>query len=353
MKLTFVVFVGHTMTKKTRKLQQMSSPVQEETGLTTLQGELSKGTELLLATAKKIEERHAMLKEAERRYALLTDMMEKNAAVARTKIVLDIGGKRFATSKSTLLSIPNTYFHAMLSSGKWEPDEDGCYFVDRNPKHFSVILDYLRTHEKPDLSGMPKEDVAKLRRDMDYFQIPLDPILVDSVILDKNPQWLDVLNEWLPNKKLELIFRASRDGFAASDFHRCCDNRGPTLVVVQCTKGWVFGGFAGAPWNSPYSGGYIQSVENTSFLFTLKNPHSLQPARYNCAYASRELYGHASYGPTFGSGHDLHISDSSNATTSSYTSFPNGYSDTTGQGQNTFTGSHQFTVKEYEVFAVK
>jgi len=25
-----------------------------------------------------------------------------------------------------------------------EPDEDGCYFIDRNPDFFPIILDYLR-----------------------------------------------------------------------------------------------------------------------------------------------------------------------------------------------------------------
>jgi hypothetical protein len=51
--------------------------------------------------------------------------MEEHAAKAKTKIVLDVGGKKFAASKSTLLTFPGSYFWAMLSSGKWLPDEDG------------------------------------------------------------------------------------------------------------------------------------------------------------------------------------------------------------------------------------
>ena len=31
----------------------------------------------------------------------------------------------------------------MLAAG-CTPDEDGLYFVDRNPKYFEVLLDYMR-----------------------------------------------------------------------------------------------------------------------------------------------------------------------------------------------------------------
>jgi len=60
---------------------------------------------------------------------------------------LDVGGRIFSTSKTSLLSLKGTYFESLLSSGKWEPDEDGCYFIDRNPKHFDIILDYLSNGE--------------------------------------------------------------------------------------------------------------------------------------------------------------------------------------------------------------
>lgn len=62
-----------------------------------------------------------------------------------SRIVLDVGGERFTTSKSTLLRAEDSFFTAMLASGFWQPCEDGTYFIDRNPKYFGRILDYLRT----------------------------------------------------------------------------------------------------------------------------------------------------------------------------------------------------------------
>jgi hypothetical protein len=34
-----------------------------------------------------------------------------------------------------------------------------------------------------------------------------------------------------------LIYRASRDGFEAKDFHGKCDNQGATLIIVKAKSG--------------------------------------------------------------------------------------------------------------------
>ena len=39
-----------------------------------------------------------------------------------------------------------------------------------------------------------------------------------------------------------LLYRASRDGWAASKFHSCCDNKGPTVTVVKGGN-YIFGGY--------------------------------------------------------------------------------------------------------------
>jgi hypothetical protein len=58
--------------------------------------------------------------------------------------------------------------------------------------------------------------------------------------------------------------------------------------------------------------------------------------------------GHSTYGPSFGGGHDLHISSDG---TSSYTKFDHSYTDTLGRGVATFTGAYIFTPEDYEVWA--
>jgi hypothetical protein len=41
----------------------------------------------------------------------------------------------------------------------------------------------------------------------------------------------------------KLLYRASRDGWQTTDFHRLCDNKGPTVVIVKASNGRLCGGY--------------------------------------------------------------------------------------------------------------
>ena len=68
------------------------------------------------------------------------------------------------------------------------------------------------------------------------------------------------------------------------------------------------------------------------------------------------MYCKYNYGPTFGGGHDLHISDNCDKNTNSYSrlghtyKLPAGYSYYTTQAYSLLAGSYNFKVDEYEVF---
>lgn len=47
-----------------------------------------------------------------------------------------------------------------------------------------------------------------------------------------------------------LLYKASRDGWKGTDFHKNCDNQGWTLVVVQSENNNIFGGFTKENWDS-------------------------------------------------------------------------------------------------------
>jgi BTB/POZ domain-containing protein KCTD9 len=49
--------------------------------------------------------------------------------------------------------------------------------------------------------------------------------------------------------KLNLIYKAKRDGFTPGDFHSRCDNKGPTICVIKSEHGKTFGGFTNLSWN--------------------------------------------------------------------------------------------------------
>jgi len=56
----------------------------------------------------------------------------------------------------------------MLGSGNWLPDEDGEYFIDRNPIIFGRILDFLRTGEL-NCEGLDNYHKKVLDSDLDFY----------------------------------------------------------------------------------------------------------------------------------------------------------------------------------------
>jgi hypothetical protein len=63
------------------------------------------------------------------------------------------------------------------------------------------------------------------------------------------------------------------------------------------------------------------------------------------------MYNNPSHGPSFGGGCDLCVHNDANANSNSYQHGNYGYEDA-GLGKHFFTGSRNFQVAEYEVFAI-
>ena len=71
-----------------------------------------------------------------------------------------------------------------------------------------------------------------------------------SSLIVKNETHQSALQSWLPpNATCSLLYRASTDGNTPSDFHRCCDNKGPTLVLIKSGE-YIFGGYTSKSWES-------------------------------------------------------------------------------------------------------
>ena len=115
------------------------------------------------------------MKELHEKQVAWDAVMEKvaeNRAKAPKKIKLDVGGKTFTTSKDTLLQHENTFFYAMLSSDQWKPDEDGVYFIDRDPSYFHHVMEHMRSGNTR-LKGLDNYQILKVREEFDYYQIDL------------------------------------------------------------------------------------------------------------------------------------------------------------------------------------
>jgi hypothetical protein len=123
-------------------------------------------------------------------------------------------------------------------------------------------------------------------------------VINSSIINDMNDSsliidWIkEIINKDLIN--FESIFKMSENGSKSEDFHKLCDNKGPTLTIIKTTKNKVFGGFTPLNWNS--NEGSIYDELNHTFLFSLnsKKKYEIKEKAF-CAIKSQ-----SDCGPIFG-----------------------------------------------------
>merc|ERR1719223_1002222 len=130
-------------------------------------------TEALVSLNTAIDEKLRALEHKEELWAVTVRKVESDANGARDKVKLNVGGCLFAAGKATFLQGETTYFHALLGSGQWQPcEDDGAYFIDRDPGLFKRIMESLRSGAPLDYSGLDAQQQQRLRTEADYFQLP-------------------------------------------------------------------------------------------------------------------------------------------------------------------------------------
>jgi hypothetical protein len=148
------------------------------------------------------------------------------------------------------------------------------------------------------------------------------------------------------NQKWQLIYKAMKNGFDGNICHRCCDNQGPTLTVIQSSNGYLFGGYTAVNWD--IKGGWM--VDKTAFLFTLINPHNIPPTKYAInPNGTNAILSGSGTGPVFGEW-DIFIYLKDHKDEESNSCFPSNYSDSTNRGNLTFTGSANFSFTDLEIY---
>ena len=65
----------------------------------------------------------------------------------------------------------------------------------------------------------------------------------------ENSDYDSKLREWCGDYKWKLIYRASEHDYTGKSFHEYCDDKGPTLVIIKSSDGWIFGGYTTKSWS--------------------------------------------------------------------------------------------------------
>lgn len=98
-------------------------------------------------------------------------VMQQFQEQSRSIIKLDVGGVIFKTSVATLTKANDSMLAAMFS-GRYPlaTDDAGAIFIDRDPTHFRIILNFLLDgYLPPDLSS---NTVVALQHEAEYYQLP-------------------------------------------------------------------------------------------------------------------------------------------------------------------------------------
>ena len=158
-----------------------------------------------------------------------------------------------------------------------------------------------------------------------------------------------LISKWIePNKSIRFImlFSSEKDEDSCLTFHYYCDGIFPTITIILDTEGRKFGGYTTNNWLQPTEG-EVYSRAFDSFIFNLSNKKKFELIDN---FDTNAIYKSNSYGPTFGAGHDITISDNCKSNFNSYcnkSSYKTGDVNILGNKDST-----KFKVAIYEVYQV-
>ena len=195
--------------------------------------------------------------------------------------------------------------------------------------------------------------------------------VTDSFILS-NQQLAHLIRlcEFSLKQKWELVYRASKDGFSAANFHSKCDSKSNTLVIIKSDNEKVFGGYTEQTW----SGNRVFKSDLNTFVFSFINEDN-KPLLMKCQLPDQAILADLNWGPIFGSygtnkdgnpfkhqldsngyGCDFEICDNSNSKNESKSNLGGSYKHPkyfqwSNEAQTFLAGSHRFKTIEIEIYS--
>jgi len=144
----------------------------------------------------------------------------------------------------------------------------------------------------------------------------------------------------------KILYKASANGWGASQFHQLCDNKGPTITVATLLDGRFIGAYSPISWGRA-NGQYFNNSE--SFLYDSERQYTTIESTWG--RGNYAIYQLNSYGPTFGGGHDFLSLPSwtpMNLSNNAFTYINNGKGPL-GVNRNSY---NNYQLKDLEVYSV-
>jgi hypothetical protein len=296
---------------------------------------------------------------------------------SRQIIRFNVGGKLFETLQETLAKKLNNSSDSINDNHVLDDivndrvdfvydERNDAIFLDRSPKCFEFILNYLRKADSyTDQFFLPTDLylLKELLNEAYFYNLSglIDKIEYSTIFFSKiltSVQRIDLLKLIeLKDYELKLIYRATVNGFSSHDFHRCCDGISKTLTIIKVKDTpFIFGGYTDIEWESTNNAYYKWKQDKKAFLFSLVNREN-RPVKIECQAGYCAIYCDPQYGPSFGAGCDFKIASNSNINCKSYSklgcSFKlPGYEVNSEESNCFLAGSFKFFTQEIEVYAL-
>ena len=146
---------------------------------------------------------------------------------------------------------------------------------------------------------------SHLREKTNVFDLAIDSNILKKETISENFFIFTKLKEiYAYNRyiKLNLIYRASRDGDSAKDFHFKCDFIGPNITFIKTKKQYVFGGFTIKTWKHLFKDINMENPEcgtelkdEQAFGFSLNKSKIYENGKQDESI----IYCNSNYGPCF------------------------------------------------------
>jgi hypothetical protein len=149
------------------------------------------------------------------------------------------------------------------------------------------------------------------------------------------------ISEKFNGSRFKLLYKGSRDGDGAADFHSRCDEAEKTLTIVEDNYGNRFGGFTTQDWG----GEYMQKKDDDAFIFSIDKSKI-----YEVIPEQNAIGCYPNFGPVF-FGCQIRIYD--NFLAKGGTTYKKGLNYRTTEDFELTNGNQNFGVKDIEVYEVE
>lgn len=284
---------------------------------------------------------------------IIRDIKEKKAIYSRKKKNLSNTSKIHILSITLILVIIIFSFCQIQLIKKYDQkissiEEKLKFFISKEnipQNQINSINDALISNTKK--SNELQRNFSNLKRDIIFLE--------STTILQKIAE-LELIEGGVEKKmqknikKIQKLYQATVDGDSSKKFHEKCDNIRNTLVIIKDDANRRYGGFTTETWND-YDGKTNYKKDLNAFIFSIDTKNFYDVVDYEHAILCAN-----NFGPTFGGGHEIHVSNKCTQNNFSYGRTDKKYYDFKGdknkEGILDNRNGEGHYIKDYEVFSV-